>query len=139
MSTANGTLDVIDVNKFGQFTFDKIDYFVFTTMLSASLLIGIYFAFFGHGADNTEEYLLGGKRMKTIPIAISLIASQLSAISIMTIPAEMYSFGMNWWFNVVTMILIVPLLCWVIIPVFYNNNLSNCYELSTMVELYLVE
>ncbi|XP_054746818.1 sodium-coupled monocarboxylate transporter 1 [Anastrepha obliqua] len=127
MSTANETVGAI-VDKLNQFTFGTIDYIVFLLMLSISLLIGIYFGFFGHGADNTEEYLLGGRRMKTLPTAISLVASQLSAISIMTIPTEMYSFGINWIFNIFAIVLIVPILNWVVIPVFYNNNISNCYE-----------
>ncbi|SPP82652.1 blast:Sodium-coupled monocarboxylate transporter 2 [Drosophila guanche] len=111
-----------------QFVFNSTDYVVFSLMLSISAAIGVYFGFFAKGEDTTEEYLMGGKRMKTIPIAISLVASQLSAISIMTIPGEMYGYGINWFFNVLCMVLVVPLLNYVIIPVFYNNNITNCYE-----------
>ncbi|BFF91110.1 sodium-coupled monocarboxylate transporter 2 [Drosophila madeirensis] len=111
-----------------QFVFNSTDYVVFSLMLSISAAIGVYFGFFAKGEDTTEEYLMGGKRMKTIPIAISLVASQLSAISIMTIPGEMYGYGVNWFFNVVCMVVVVPLLNYVIIPVFYNNNITNCYE-----------
>ncbi|XP_017073386.1 sodium-coupled monocarboxylate transporter 2 [Drosophila eugracilis] len=115
-----------------QFVFNTNDYIVFALMLSISAAIGVYFGFFAKGEDTTEEYLMGGKRMKTIPIAISLVASQLSAISIMTIPAEMYAFGINWFFNVVCMVVVVPLLNYVVIPVFYNNNITNCYEYLEM-------
>lgn len=111
-----------------QFTFQSTDYIVFAFMLSISAAIGVYFGFFDKSADTTDEYLMGGKRMKTLPIAISLVASQLSAISIISIPAEMYAFGINWYFNVVCMVVVIPLLNYVIIPVFYNNNITNCYE-----------
>ncbi|EDV90552.1 GH14123 [Drosophila grimshawi] len=111
-----------------QFTFQTTDYIVFAFMLSISAGIGVYFGFFNTGEDTTEEYLMGGKRMKTIPIAISLVASQLSAISIMTVPAEMYAFGISWTFHIVSMILVIPILNYIIIPVFYNNNITNCYE-----------
>ncbi|XP_017057285.1 LOW QUALITY PROTEIN: sodium-coupled monocarboxylate transporter 2 [Drosophila ficusphila] len=120
-TAANATPD-------SQFTFNSTDYAVFALMLSISASIGVYFGFFAKGEDTTEEYLMGGKRMKTIPIAISLVASQLSAISIMTIPAELYAYGVNWFFNVVCMVVVVPLLNYVVIPVFYNNNITNCYE-----------
>lgn len=131
MSLLNITESVLqNVNKF---TFDTADYVVFIVMLSISAGIGAYFGFFDKSADTTEEYLMGGKRMKTIPIAISLVASQLSAISIMTVPAEMYTFGINWCFNVACMICVIPILCWVVTPVFYNNNISNCYEVSVSV------
>lgn len=54
--------------------FSAIDYGVFSTMLLVSTAIGIYFGYFDGKAKTTEEYLLGGRNMKTIPIAISLIA-----------------------------------------------------------------
>ncbi|XP_068153303.1 sodium-coupled monocarboxylate transporter 2-like [Drosophila tropicalis] len=108
--------------------FNSTDYTVFALVLSISAAIGVYFGFFNKGEDTTDEYLMGGKRMKTIPIAISLVASQLSAISIMTIPAEMYSYGIHWFFNVIFMIVIIPILNYMVIPVFYNNNLTSCYE-----------
>ncbi|KAH8257753.1 hypothetical protein KR038_000118 [Drosophila bunnanda] len=132
-SLTNGTLlATAAVLPDSQFVFTSTDYAVFALMLGISASIGVYFGFFAKGADTTEEYLMGGKRMKTIPIAISLVASQLSAISIMTIPAEMYAYGINWFFNVVCMVVVVPLLNYVVIPVFYNNNITNCYEYLEM-------
>lgn len=125
---ATTTMATAAVSDISQFAFNSVDYTVFVFMLCISAAIGVYFGFFGKGEDTTEEYLHGGKQMKTLPIAISLVASQLSGISIMTIPAEMYSFGINWCFNVVSMVIIVPILIWVVVPVFYNNNISNCYE-----------
>lgn len=122
---SNGSGVISDIS---QFVFNSVDYSVFVFMLCISAGIGVYFGFFAKGEDTTEEYLHGGKQMKTLPIAISLVASQLSGISIMTIPAEMYSYGINWFFNVVSMVIIIPILLWVVIPVFYNNNISNCYE-----------
>ena len=55
--------------------FGSVDYTVFMVMLGVSTAIGIYFGFFGgENGQTTEEYLLGGRKMKTFPIAISLIA-----------------------------------------------------------------
>ena len=53
-------------------TFGWVDYGVFGVMLSLSSAIGLYFGCVGE--QSTEEYLLGGRNMKTIPIAISLVA-----------------------------------------------------------------
>lgn len=110
------------------FTFGNVDYFVFVLMLGASAAVGIYFGFFSKSKNTTDEYLMGGKRMKIIPIAISLVASQLSALSITAVPAETYAFGINQFFIMISMVLVAPLLCYVIIPVFYENNIFNCYE-----------
>ncbi|KAM8706331.1 hypothetical protein ACLKA7_010585 [Drosophila subpalustris] len=121
--TTNVSLDIAKGLKFG-----TADYVVFTVMLSASAFIGVYFGFFAKAKNTTEEYLRGGKKMQTLPIAISLVASQLSGIAIMSVPAETYSFGVNYIFMVVAIIAAVPILIHVIVPVFYENNVSNCYE-----------
>lgn len=64
---------LITENPHGQFTTE--DYTVFVVMLTVSAAIGIYFGFFeGKKNKTTEDYLLGGRKMKVFPIAVSLIA-----------------------------------------------------------------
>lgn len=57
-----------------QMFFSWVDYSVFIIMLALSAFIGVYFGFFGKKQDNTAEYLMGGKTMGILPIAMSLIA-----------------------------------------------------------------
>lgn len=52
--------------------FGWIDYLVFGLTLSASALIGVYYAW--RGVNSTSEYLMGGKQMKILPVAISISA-----------------------------------------------------------------
>lgn len=54
--------------------FQAIDYALFTFLLLVSIGIGVYFGYFNNTAQTTEEYLMGGRKMKTLPIAISLVA-----------------------------------------------------------------
>lgn len=54
--------------------FQAIDYAVLGLLLLLSVSIGIYFGFFDGTEQTTEEYLLGGRRMRPIPVAISLVA-----------------------------------------------------------------
>lgn len=61
--------DPTTVNYFG-----TIDYCVFTILLLASMAIGIYFGFFSKNLKTAEDYLVGGHRMKIVPVAISLMA-----------------------------------------------------------------
>ncbi|XP_026465203.1 sodium-coupled monocarboxylate transporter 1-like [Ctenocephalides felis] len=112
--------------------FGAADYSIFCLMLSLSLSIGVYFGFFGKGADSTDEYLLGGRQMKTIPIAISLVASQLSGISIMSLPAEMYAYGSQFAILLPVMILVTVAVVYIFIPVFYSLNLANAYDYLRM-------
>lgn len=64
----SGTLEGVSSN------FGFVDYTVLFVILSVSLGIGFFFGCVGDANKSTEEYLLGGRKMKTIPIAISLIA-----------------------------------------------------------------
>lgn len=110
-----------------QATFGTVDYAVFVVTLSLSAGIGVYFGFFRKGEDSTEEYLHGGHKMKVIPIAISLIASQLSGVTMMTVPAEMYFYGTQYYLLAPLMILVTFVIN-SFVQVFYENNLSNCNE-----------
>ena len=64
----------------GQFTVP--DYIIFSILLLISLAVGLYSAF---KKDNstTDEYLVGGKAMPIIPVALSLVGGAISAISIL--------------------------------------------------------
>lgn len=133
--------------------FTAIDYGVLVAILSCSLLIGIYFGFFSDNLKTAEDYLVGGHRMKSIPIAISLVAryrnlcwnwqflwifssnifqhfSQLSALSIVAIPAEIYSFGWQYFLIIPTLVFIIIAVNYLFLPVFYQNNIDNCYAVS---------
>ncbi|XP_021704595.1 sodium-coupled monocarboxylate transporter 2 isoform X2 [Aedes aegypti] len=53
---------------------------------------------------------------------------QLSGVSIMSVPAEMYSYGAQYWIIAPTMIVIVMIINYIFVPVFYNNQITNCYQ-----------
>jgi Na+/proline symporter len=54
--------------------FGWLDGGFFILMLLLSTLIGVYFGFWGKKEDSPHEYLLGGKAMNTLPVAVSLVA-----------------------------------------------------------------
>ncbi|TDG43088.1 hypothetical protein AWZ03_010504 [Drosophila navojoa] len=112
--------------------FSITDYSIFLFLLSVSAAIGLYFGLYSKSRNTTDEYLRGGKKMQALPIAISLVSSQLSGVSIMSIPAESYTFGLNYIFGVLAMLPTVPILIHIIVPVFYDNNVVNCYEYLEM-------
>lgn len=53
--------------------FTWYDYSLFSSMLLFSVLIGIYFGFIKKQAT-ANDYLLGGRTMRPVPIAMSLVA-----------------------------------------------------------------
>lgn len=65
-------LDVVLVRKSFQH-FSWIDYSVFVVMLAICGGIGVYFGFVKK-QRSTQDYLMGGRNMKLVPVCFSLVA-----------------------------------------------------------------
>ncbi|XP_017772838.1 PREDICTED: sodium-coupled monocarboxylate transporter 2-like [Nicrophorus vespilloides] len=110
-------------------TFSWYDYTLFILMLGLSALIGIYFAYFSKTKQTSvDEYLLGGKEMNIIPIAISLIASTISGTMLLAVPSDVYRFGPTYWYVVLDVFIASAITYYVYIPVFYKLQLTSSYE-----------
>ncbi|KAH9518503.1 Sodium-coupled monocarboxylate transporter 1 [Bulinus truncatus] len=70
-----------------------LDYVVTAVMLFIPLAIGVYFAIKDVNKSTRDEYLLGGRQMTMLPVALSLFATFASAISLMGVPTEVYYTG----------------------------------------------
>ncbi|CAL7946567.1 unnamed protein product [Xylocopa violacea] len=115
-------------NGLKQLTFGWTDYTLFSSLLGVSVLIGIYFGCFGKKQDNTTEYLLGGKTMTYFPVAMSLIASHISAVSLLAIPVEVYQYGTQYAVCIFTSLITCVLLSVIYLPVFYRLQLTSTFE-----------
>ncbi|XP_062547223.1 sodium-coupled monocarboxylate transporter 1-like [Armigeres subalbatus] len=109
--------------------FTPLDYGLFILLLSVSVAIGIYFGFFSKiKQNNVEEYLLGGKSMPNFPVAASLIATSVSGITFLGLPAEIYSYGTQiWTFGLSAMVLGITL-HYIYLPVFHDMQLTSCFS-----------
>ncbi|XP_069699566.1 sodium-coupled monocarboxylate transporter 1-like isoform X2 [Periplaneta americana] len=108
--------------------FGWLDYSFFVLMLLLSTFIGIYFGFWGKKSDTPMEYLLGGKSMATLPVAVSLVASDISGISIMGDPAEAYTYGTLYWFRTAFYPLVMAVNYYLYLPVYYDLQLTSIFE-----------
>ncbi|XP_055642671.1 sodium-coupled monocarboxylate transporter 1-like [Toxorhynchites rutilus septentrionalis] len=108
--------------------FSTADYVIFFTMMAMSALIGIYYGFFAkQKQDNTAEYLLGSKQMKVFPVAMSLTATHISAITMLGVPAEMYRYGIQYWVCSISGLVVTIFIVYIFLPVFYELQTSSCY------------
>ncbi|KAK8751797.1 hypothetical protein OTU49_010357 [Cherax quadricarinatus] len=107
--------------------FTWIDYLVFCLMLAVSAVIGIFYGCFGKKQD-TKEFLMAGKSMTTFPVAMSLIASFMSAITLLGTPSEVYQFGFIYWLIGFSYILVMPAAAHLYFPVFYKLQVTSAYE-----------
>ncbi|MXQ81239.1 hypothetical protein E5288_WYG005844 [Bos mutus] len=100
-------------------TFVVWDYVVFAGMLLISAVIGIYYAFAGGGQQTSKDFLMGGRRMTAVPVALSLTASFMSAVTVLGTPSEVYRFGAIFSIFAITYFLVVVLSAEVFLPKFY--------------------
>ncbi|ELU11743.1 hypothetical protein CAPTEDRAFT_112700 [Capitella teleta] len=69
------------------------DYVVFALTLAISLGIGLYHAFTGDRQRTTKDFLMGNRQLRTLPVALSMLVSFISAVLVLGTPAEMYTRG----------------------------------------------
>lgn len=109
-------------------TFSSADYFVFSLLLCVSAGIGIFHALCGGRQKTTKEYLVANRSMSAIPVGMSLVASFMSAITVLGTPAEIYNYGtMFWWFGL-SYAIVSLLVAYVYMPVFYKLQITSVYE-----------
>ncbi|XP_059611526.1 sodium-coupled monocarboxylate transporter 1-like [Phlebotomus argentipes] len=107
--------------------FSLPDYLVFVTMLFFCILIGIYFGFIKN-VDTESEYLVGGRQMQVFPIALSLIASFISGITLLGLPTEVYSYGIQYLYVISGVLLMGITFTVVYLPVFQGLHITSMYQ-----------
>ena len=104
------------------------DYFVFGLTLALSSAVGIYYYFSGGRQKTNREYLLGDSNMNVWVVSVSLMASFMSAITLLGVPAEVYSFGCIFFYINISYIIGTPICAFFFLPVFYNLRCTSAYE-----------
>ncbi|KAJ7329957.1 hypothetical protein JRQ81_016131 [Phrynocephalus forsythii] len=103
------------------------DYLVFAGMLCVSAAIGVYYACVGR-QDTSREFLVGGRQLTAVPVALSLTASFMSAVTVLGTPSEVYRFGAMFSVFAIAYALMVVLSAEVFLPVFYRLGITSTYE-----------
>ncbi|NWT40626.1 SC5A8 protein, partial [Chroicocephalus maculipennis] len=117
---------LVPSGRMGRFT--VWDYVVFAAMLLVSAIIGIYYAFVGGGQKTSKDFLMGGRSMSALPVALSLTASFMSAVTVLGTPAEIYRYGAIFCIFAITYALVVLCSAEIFLPVFYKLGITSTYE-----------
>lgn len=67
-------------------TFSVLDYCLFVAVLLVSAIVGLYYFLkekFGKKEMTSDDLLMGGREMSVFPVAMSLVASYMSAITVL--------------------------------------------------------
>ncbi|XP_066265982.1 sodium-coupled monocarboxylate transporter 1-like [Branchiostoma lanceolatum] len=112
----------------GELRFSGWDYAVFSFMFGVSIAIGFYYACTGGKQRTQREFLLADRSMSVLPVSLSLLASFMSAITVLGTPAEVYTNGTMYWMFAVTYVFVIVLTAHLFLPTFYRLGVTSTNE-----------
>ncbi|XP_073942952.1 putative sodium-dependent multivitamin transporter [Choristoneura fumiferana] len=108
--------------------FGPLDYVIMAATMIASIGIGVYFRFTGGKQKTNEEYLLADRNMSILPVAVSLMTSFMSAISLLGGSSETYYYGMMFVLINLPYGYGTPIAGSLYLPVFFGLQKTSTYE-----------
>uniref|UniRef100_A0A8B9GZW4 Solute carrier family 5 member 12 n=1 Tax=Astyanax mexicanus TaxID=7994 RepID=A0A8B9GZW4_ASTMX len=109
-------------------TFQTGDYVVFACLFVVSSGIGVFFAVKERKKASSREFLVGGRQMTCGPVALSLTASFMSAVTVIGAPSDVYRFGASYVIFGIAYTFVVILTAELFLPVFYRSGITSTYE-----------
>lgn len=116
-------------------SFHILDYAVLAVSMLLSSLIGVFFAWKDRRNQNNAEFLLGSRQLGVVPVSLSLMASFMSAITVLAYPAEVYSRGAAISVSIFSSMFATICAGELMVPVFYRLRLTSMNVVSTGVSL----
>ena len=107
-------------------TLSSLDWFVIIIYGIGMLLVGFYFSRINKDSD---DYMLGGRRMKSWRVGLSLFATMFSAVSYLSLPGEMIKHGPMIWSMVAALPFIYFIVSYFFIPFIMKLEITSAYEL----------
>jgi len=107
-------------------TLTSLDWTVIAIYGIGMLIVGFYFSYFNKSSD---DYMLGGRNMKSWRVGLSLFATLFSAITYLSMPGEMIKHGPMIWSMVVALPFIYLIVAYFFIPFFMKLKINSAYEL----------
>ncbi|XP_040266359.1 sodium-coupled monocarboxylate transporter 2 [Bufo bufo] len=109
-------------------TFVIWDYLVFAALFLISAGIGVFFAIKERKKTTSSDFLVGGKQLSCGPVALSLTASFMSAVTVLGAPAEVYRFGASFGLFFIAYTFVVIFTAELFVPMFYRSGITSTYE-----------
>ncbi len=104
-----------------------IDWTVLIAYFALIVASGIWFA--RRSNKNTEDYFLGGRSMPAWAVAISIVATSMSAASFIGVPELSYKGDLTYLATNIGLILASIIIAVVFIPAFYKARVQTVYAL----------
>ncbi|KAK9722163.1 Sodium:solute symporter family [Popillia japonica] len=75
-------------------------------------------------------YSVRGRKMSAIPVAASLIVGMVSGITLLAVPAHIYSYGVAYLLSIPTFISAAAITFYAFLPVFYELQITTLFTIS---------
>ena len=102
-----------------------LDWVVLVGSLTSIIAYGLYR---GRGSNTVDRYLLGGKSMPWYAMALSIMATQASAITFISTTGQSYVDGMRFVQFYFGLPLAMVVLCATAVPIFHRAKVYTAYE-----------
>ena len=105
---------------------NSLDLVVMVGYALGMLFVGYYFS---KRTKDTEDFLLGSRKMNPVAVGLSLFATMLSAITYLGCPGEIIKHGPMFFTGILAYPFIFLIVGWILIPRFMKLQISSAYEL----------
>ncbi len=107
--------------------FSTLDWIVLGSYFIVLMVTGWIFA--RKDRADTEDYFLGGRKIPAWAVAISIVATSLSAATFIGVPELSYSGDLTYLATNIGMIIAALIIAFLFIPRFYQTRSASIYEL----------
>lgn len=104
-----------------------LDWIVLGGYFVVLALTGVYFS--RREQKNTDDYFLGGRRMPTWAVGVSIVATSMSAASFIGVPQDGYTGNLTYLSTNIGMVIAAFVVAFLFIPAFYRRRVQTIYEL----------
>lgn len=108
--------------------FAVADYVVLVVFLLLSTSIGVYFAWTDRRRQSNRTFLTANKQLGWFPVSVSMMASFLSSIAILGLPAEVFLHGSTLWIGALAAVISISLAAFVFMPMYYKMDITSINE-----------
>jgi Na+/proline symporter len=102
-----------------------LDWIVLITSLVSIVVYGLYR---GRGSNTVDRYLLAGKSMPWYAMALSIMATQASAVTFISTTGQSYVDGMRFVQAYFGLPLAMIVICATVVPLFHKARIYTAYE-----------
>ncbi|KAJ8037442.1 Sodium-coupled monocarboxylate transporter 1 [Holothuria leucospilota] len=115
-----------------------VDYVVMSVLMLILIAMGIYYGAPKRRPSTTRSFFLADRNIFSLPIALTLLASFMSPVTLLGNPAETYVYGTQYIVDMLERLPVVIIVAEVIVPVFYGLDITTSYQVQLWFEFTFI-